>query len=165
MAGCSRIEYMADLIIEFLKDYGYLGMGIMAFLAGTVVPITSEVLLVFFLGIGLNAVGLTVAATIGNTLGGITCFMIGYLTTKEKVQKFFKVPDRRMKRADMLIQKYGYWTAAFSFLPVLGEVFLLSLGIMRVDRFKVISLMALGKLFRYSLVVISAIGISKFFGF
>ena len=91
--------------------------------------------------------------------------MIGYLTTKEKVQKFFKVPDRRMKRADMLIQKYGYWTAAFSFLPVLGEVFLLSLGIMRVNRFKVISLMALGKLFRYSLVVISAIGISKFFGF
>ncbi len=156
---------MADLIIEFLKDYGYLGMGIMAFLAGTVVPITSEVLLVFFLGIGLNAVGLTLAATIGNTLGGVTCFMIGYLTTKEKVQKFFKVPDRRMKRADMLIQKYGYWTAAFSFLPVLGEVFLLSLGIMRVNRFKVISLMALGKLFRYSLVVISAIGISKFFGF
>lgn len=165
MAGCGRIEYMADLIIEFLKDYGYLGMGIMAFLAGTVVPITSEVLLVFFLGIGLNAVGLTLAATIGNTLGGVTCFMIGYLTTKEKVQKFFKVPDRRMKRADMLIQKYGYWTAAFSFLPVLGEVFLLSLGIMRVNRFKVISLMALGKLFRYSLVVISAIGISKFFGF
>lgn len=156
---------MADLIIEFLKEYGYLGMGIMAFLAGTVVPITSEVLLVFFLGIGLNAVGLTLAATIGNTLGGVTCFMIGYLTTKEKVQKFFKVPDRRMKRADMLIQKYGYWTAAFSFLPVLGEVFLLSLGIMRVNRFKVISLMALGKLFRYSLVVISAIGISKFFGF
>ena len=33
---------MADLIIEFLKDYGYLGMGIMAFLAGTVVPIASE---------------------------------------------------------------------------------------------------------------------------
>ena len=156
---------MADLIIEFLKDYGYLGMGIMAFLAGTVVPITSEVLLVFFLGIGLNAVGLTLAATIGNTLGGVTCFMIGYLTTKEKVQKFFKVPDRRMNRADMLMQKYGYWTAAFSFLPVLGEVFLLSLGIMRVNRFKVISRMALGKLFRYSLVVISAIGISKFFGF
>lgn len=156
---------MAELIIEFLKDYGYLGMGILAFLAGTVVPITSEVLLVFFLGIGLNAVGLTLAATVGNTLGGITCFMIGYLTTKEKVQKFFKIPDRRMKRADMLIQKYGYWTAAFSFLPVLGEVFLLSLGIMRVNRFKVISLMALGKLFRYSLVVMSAIGISKFFGF
>lgn len=165
MVLCGRIEYMAEVIIEFLKDYGYLGMGIMAFLAGTIVPITSEVLLVFFLGVGLNAIGLTLAATIGNTLGGITCFMIGYLTTKERVQKFFKIPDRRMKRADLLIQKYGYWTAAFSFLPVIGEVFLLSLGIMRVNRFKVISLMAAGKLFRYSLVVISAIGISKFFGY
>lgn len=164
MALCGRIEYMAEVIIEFLKDYGYLGMGIMAFLAGTIVPITSEVLLVFFLGVGLNAIGLTLAATVGNTLGGITCFMIGYLTTKERVQKFFKIPDRRMKRADILIQKYGYWTAAFSFLPVIGEVFLLSLGIMRVNRFKVISLMAAGKLFRYALVVISAIGISKFFG-
>ena len=105
---------MADLIIEFLKDYGYWGMGIMAFLAGTVLPITSEVLLLFFLGVGLNAVGLVLAATVGNTIGGITCFMIGYLTTKEKVQKFFKVSDRRMKRADILIQKYGYWTAAWT---------------------------------------------------
>lgn len=156
---------MADLIIEFLKDYGYLGMGIMAFLAGTIVPITSEVLLVFFLGVGLNAIGLTLAATIGNTLGGITCFMIGYLTTKEKVQKFFKVPDRRMKRADMLIQKYGYWTAVFSFLPVIGEVFLLSLGVMRVNRYKVFALMATGKLFRYAFVVFSAMGIAKFFGY
>ena len=165
MACRCGIQYMADLIIEFLKDYGYWGMGIMAFLAGTVLPITSEVLLLFFLGVGLNAVGLVLAATVGNTIGGITCFMIGYLTTKEKVQKFFKVSDRRMKRADILIQKYGYWTAAFSFLPVLGEVFLLSLGVMRVNRMKVIVLMAAGKLFRYAFVVISAIGIAKFFGY
>ena len=165
MARCGGIVRMVDLIIEFLKDYGYWGMGIMAFLAGTIVPITSEVLLLFFLGVGLNAVGLVLAATVGNTIGGITCFMIGYLTTKEKVQKFFKVSDRRMKRADILIQKYGYWTAAFSFLPVLGEVFLLSLGVMRVNRMKVIVLMAAGKLFRYAFVVVSAIGIAKFFGY
>ena len=152
---------MADLIIEFLKDYGYLGMGIMAFLAGTVVPITSEVLLVFFLGIGLNAVGLTLAATIGNTLGGVTCFMIGYLTTKEKVQKFFKVPDRRMKRADMLIQKYGYWTAMFSFVPAIGEVVLLVLGIMRVNKYKVIAVMAFGKFARYAFIAASFYGFSN----
>lgn len=44
--GCSGI--MVEVVIEVLKDYGYLGMGVLAFLAGTVVPITSEVLLVFF---------------------------------------------------------------------------------------------------------------------
>ncbi len=156
---------MGELIIEFLKDYGYWGMGIMAFLAGTVLPITSEVLLVFFLGVGLSPIGLTLSAAAGNTMGGITCFMLGYLTDKAKVQRFFKVSDKKMKRAEILIQKYGYWTAAFSFLPVLGEVFLLSLGVMRASRLKVILLMAIGKIIRYAFVTISTIGIAKYFGF
>ncbi|MBP3408467.1 MAG: DedA family protein [Bacteroidaceae bacterium] len=156
---------MGELIIDFLKDYGYVGMGIMAFLAGTVLPIASEVLLVFFLGAGLNAVGLTLSATVGNVLGGITCFLFGYLAKKERVQAFFRIPDRRMRRADRLIDKYGYWTAFFSFVPAIGEVFLVALGIMRASKTKVFVLMALGKLLRYSLIVISAIGIAGFFGF
>jgi membrane protein YqaA with SNARE-associated domain len=81
------------------------------------------------------------------------------------VQRFFKVSDKKMKRAEILIQKYGYWTAAFSFLPVLGEVFLLSLGVMRASRLKVILLMAIGKIIRYAFVTISTIGIAKYFGF
>ena len=60
---------MFETIVEFLKDYGYLGMGIIAFLAGTVVPITSEVVLIFFINIGLSAIGVTLAATVGNTIG------------------------------------------------------------------------------------------------
>lgn len=155
---------MGELILEFLKEYGYVGMGIMAFLAGTVLPIASEVLLVFFLGAGLNALGLTAAATIGNILGGITCFLFGYLANKERVQSFFKISDRKMRRADRLIEKYGYWTAFFSFVPAIGEVFLVALGIMRANKSKVFILMALGKLLRYSLIVISAIGLANFFG-
>lgn len=151
---------MAELIIEFLKDYGYLGMGIMAFLAGTVVPIASEVLLIFFLGAGLNAVALTLCATLGNVLGGITCFMAGYLAKKEWVQSFFKIPDRRMRRADRLIGRYGYWTAFFSFVPAIGEVVLIVLGIMRASRGKVFVVMALGKLLRYTLITASAIGVA-----
>ena len=152
-----------DAVIEFLKDYGYWGMGILAFLAGTVVPITSEVVLVFFLDIGLSAVGVTLAATAGNTLGGITCFMLGYLTSKERVMSVLKIPPRRMKRADKLIQKYGYWTAAISFVPVIGEVLLVTLGVMRVNKYKVLLVMAVGKLVRYAFITMSYTGISNFF--
>ena len=165
LAYNSSVERMGELIIDFLKDYGYVGMGIMAFLAGTVLPIASEVLLVFFLGAGLNAVWLTLSATVGNVLGGVTCFLFGYLAKKERVQAFFRISDRRMRRADRLIDKYGYWTAFFSFIPAIGEVFLVALGIMRASKTKVFITMALGKLFRYSLIVISAIGIAEFFGF
>ena len=129
---------MLDCLIEFSKDYGYLGMAFISFLAGTVVPITSEVVLVFFLNLGLNPLILTLSAAAGNTLGGISCFLMGYLTNKERVQKFFKIPDRRMKRADKMIQKYGFWTASISFVPVIGEVLLVSLGVMRVNKYKVI---------------------------
>lgn len=150
-------------MIDFFKDYGYWGMGILSFLSGSIIPITSEVLLVFFLNLGLDAVGLTLVATLGNTLGGVTCFMLGYLTNKERVKKIFKISDKRMKRADIMIQKYGYWTAAISFVPAIGEVLLVVLGIMRVNRFKVITVMAIGKLVRYAFITASYIGVSGSF--
>ena len=156
---------MVEPIVEFFKDYGYWGMGMLAFLSGTIVPIASEVLQVFFLGLGLNAVGITLAATLGNTLGGITCFMLGTLASKEWLLRFFKIPEKRMKRADRMIQKYGYWTAAISFVPALGEALLVMLGVMRVNRTKVIVVMALGKLIRYGLITATYLGISNYFGF
>ena len=89
-------------------------MGVLAFLSGSIVPITSEVLLVFFLSMGLNAVWLTLVATLGNTLGGVTCFFVGWLADKNRVIKMFKITPRRMQRADRIIQRYGYWAAAIS---------------------------------------------------
>ena len=156
---------MNEQIIEFFKEYGYLGMGASAFLSGTVVPVASEVLLVFFLSTGLNAILLTVSATIGNSLAGLTCFLAGYLAKKEKVMAFFRISDKKMKRADRLIGKYGLWTAFFSFLPAIGEVLLIALGFMRADKTKVLLYMTLGKLVRYSMITISAIGVANFFGF
>jgi membrane protein YqaA with SNARE-associated domain len=151
---------MVETLIEFLKDYGYWGMALLSFLSGSVIPIASEALLLLFLGLGLNALWLTIVATFGNTLGGITCFMLGYLTDKRTVQRVFRISDKKMLRADSMIQRYGYWTAALSFLPVIGEVILVTLGIMRVDKYKVFAIMAIGKLARYAFVVFSYYGIS-----
>ena len=156
---------MVDTLVEFFKDYGFWGMGVLAFLSGSVVPIASEALLLLFLGLGLNAVGITLVATLGNTLGGITCFMLGTLASKEWLLRFFKIPEKRMKRADRMIQKYGYWTAAISFVPALGEALLIMLGVMRVNKTKVIIVMALGKLIRYGLITATYLGISNYFGF
>ena len=91
---------MGEQIIEFLKEYGYFGMGATAFLSGTILPVASEVLLVFFLSAGLNAIWLTLSAALGNSLAGVVCFMSGYLAKKEQVQKFFRISDKKMKRAD-----------------------------------------------------------------
>ena len=156
---------MVDTLIDFFKDSGFWGMGVLAFLSGTIVPIASEALLLFFLSLGLNAVGITLVATLGNTLGGITCFMLGTLASKEWLLRFFKISEKRMKRADRMIQKYGYWAASISFVPALGEALLVMLGIMRVNKTKVIIVMALGKLIRYALITATYLGVSSYFGF
>ena len=161
----SSFEPMVEPIVEFFKDYGYWGMGMLAFLSGTIVPVASEVLQVFFLGLGLNAVGITLAATLGNTLGGITCFLLGSLASKEWVLHFFNVPEKQIIRADAIIQKYGFLAAGLSFVPVIGDVLLIMLGIMRVGKTKVIVVMALGKLARYAFITASYFGIAELFGF
>ena len=156
---------MLELVIEFFKDYGYWGMGMLAFLSGTIVPVASEVLQLFFLSVGLNAVGITLVATLGNTLGGITCFLLGMLAKKEWVLRFFNVSEKNMKKADMIVQKYGYWAAAFSFAPFIGEVLVIVLGMLRANPIKVIVVMALGKFVRYAFISASYLGVAEVFGF
>ena len=139
-------------------------MGVLAFLSGSIVPITSEVLLVFFLSVGLNAVALTLVASFGNTLGGITCFFMGRIVSKERAVAFFKITPRRMQRADRIIQRYGYWAAAISFVPVIGETLLVMLGVMRVSWWRVAIVMAVGKLIRYAFIAFSYTGVMQLLG-
>ncbi|MBO7230983.1 MAG: DedA family protein [Bacteroidaceae bacterium] len=152
---------MVETLVEFFKDYGYWGMGVFAFLSGTIVPIASEVLMLFFLGIGLDAVGVTLAATLGNTLGGVTCFALGLLVKKEWLMRFFRISEKQMARADRIIEKYGFWAAGLSFLPAIGEVILMLLGILRANKAKVIVVMAVGKFIRYALLTASYVGLTS----
>ena len=79
------------------------------------------------------------------------------------MSRLFRIPEKKMKRADRLIQKYGYWSAALSFLPAIGEVILVALGIMRVNKYKVIAVMTIGKFARYAFVVASFYGVARMF--
>ena len=154
-----------DLIVRFFSEYGYLGMGLMAFLSGSVLPLTSEVLLMLLLGMGLNSMGLVVVSTIGNTIGGITCFYTGRIVKKEKVGRLFRVPEKRMRQADRIIQKYGFWASFLSFVPLVGTAILLTLGMLRVNPVKVTLVMMLGKFLRYLLVAASYTGFTGLFNF
>jgi membrane protein YqaA with SNARE-associated domain len=154
-----------DFLVEFLSAYGYLGMGVMAFLSGSVLPLTSEVLMILLLGMGLNSFPLVLVSTLGNTIGGVTCFYTGRIVQKETVQRLFKVSDRRMRQADRLIQRYGFWASFFSFVPLIGTAILLTLGVMRVSWWRVTLVMMFGKFLRYLLVAISYTGFTEMFPF
>ena len=157
MAGCCNYRIM-DWLVDFLSGYGYLGMGIGTFIAGSVLPMASEVLLLLFLGMGLNPLGLLISATIGNTLGGFSCYYTARLAKREWVERLFNVSHKRMVRARRIVQRVGVWAAFLSFVPLLGTAILLILGFMRVNPLKFAFTMTLGKFARYLIVVLSYTG-------
>ena len=80
-----------DAFLHYLTEWGYIGMFISAFLAGTILPFSSEAVLLACIGLGLDPVWSTISTTAGNALGGLTCYWIGHLGKMEWIEKYLKV--------------------------------------------------------------------------
>ena len=65
----------AFFMFEF--EIGYWGLFISSFLAATIIPVTSEALLILMLSMGYDPLISLTSATIGNTLGGWLNYIIG----------------------------------------------------------------------------------------
>lgn len=148
-----------DSLIQFLIDWGYLGMFISAFLAGTVLPFSSEAVLLACVGLGLDPVLSTLSTTAGNALGGFTCYWIGRLGKIEWIEKYLGVSSKQMNKAEKFIQGKGSWIAFLSFLPVIGDAILVVLGLMRANVWIVSVSMTAGKLARYAILVATTLKI------
>lgn len=148
-----------DSLIQFLIDWGYLGMFISAFLAGTVLPFSSEAVLLACVGLGLDPILSTLSTTAGNALGGFTCYWIGRLGKIEWIEKYLGVSNKQMNKAERFIQGKGSWIAFLSFLPVIGDAILVVLGLMRANVWIVSVSMTAGKLARYAILVATTLKI------
>lgn len=146
-----------------MTDWGYWGMFLSAFLAGTILPFSSEAVLLACVGLGLDPVWSTLATTAGNTLGGLTCYWIGHLGKMEWIEKYFKVDQKQLDKAVRFIHGKGAWMALFSFLPVIGDAILIALGLMRANVWIVGFSMTIGKLGRYAILVATTLGLLKLF--
>ncbi|MCK9179414.1 MAG: DedA family protein [Bacteroides sp.] len=154
-----------DTFIAFLIDWGYWGMFIASLLAGSAFPFSSEVILLGLLhpSIGLNATLCVLTATIGNTLGGMTCYSIGRAGKLEWIKKIFKVSEQRLQSMVKFLNKRSAFMAFFTFLPGLGTVIAITLGFLRSHIGVVIISMFTGKLSRYIVVAMAAKGIFSYF--
>lgn len=150
-----------DAIINFLIEWGYVGMFLAAFLAGTVVPFSSEVVLAALVhpSTGLNPVICVVSATIGNFLGSLTCYWLGHLGKMEWLVKYFHMNQAKIERMQDYLHNRSAFMAFFAFVPIIGSIIAVALGFLRSNLLIVSISMFLGKLFRYIIVVLAALGI------
>ena len=147
-----------------LIGYGPWGMFLSAFLAGSILPFSSEVVMVALLAVGVNPWVLFVAASAGNTLGGVSCYCVGRIASPEWLQRTFRIKDKYMQRARTLVDRWGIWMGLLCWLPLLGSALLLTLGIMRSRPLLTNLMMILGRTLRYAFVLLSALGVIRWIG-
>lgn len=142
-----------DTIIGFLTGYGYLGMLLASFLAGSFFPFSSEAVMVGLMATGLDPWQLAMYGTIGNVLGSMFNYYVGRLGKTEWFEKYLHVKPKDMERAERFVAGRGAWMGFFAFVPVLGSAITILLGLMRSNIVITFIAITLGKIFRYIILI------------
>lgn len=127
-----------------------------AFLAATILPFYSEILLFGLLHQDYSVWGLWLAATAGNTLGAVVNWWLGLFLLRYQHKKWFYFKPRQIEKAQRWFQKYGVWSLLMAWAPIGGDVLTLVAGIMRVRLWLFLVLVGIGKGIRYLIVLAAA---------
>ncbi len=129
-------------MFDFSAEAGFIGLFVASFVAATVLPGGSEFVLIAVIHKHPEAVWQAVGvATAGNTLGGMTSYLVGRL-----------IPNRAQHKAIIYLHKYGYWSLLFSWVPLVGDALAVAAGWLRFNPWLALLLFGIGKLVRYALV-------------
>ncbi|MEO5343818.1 MAG: DedA family protein [Gammaproteobacteria bacterium SHHR-1] len=124
-----------------------------AFLAATLLPFYSEVVLFALLREGGDAVLLVAVATLGNTLGAVVNWYLGRYLLHFQQRRWFYFSPAQIERAQAWFQRYGFWSLLLAWAPVGGDALTLIAGIMKVRLWLFLLLVGGGKALRYISVV------------
>ncbi len=140
---------MAELL-AFLTEYGYIGLFIAAFLAATILPFSSEIVFTGLLySTNANVWTCIVAATLGNWLGGMTCYYLGRLGKTEWISRYLRIPAEKVNYWQNKIQGKAALAAFFSFLPAIGDFIAIAAGYLRANVWLTAISILLGKFIRF----------------
>ena len=138
--------------MDYFTELGYLGLFLSSFLAATILPLSSEVVLSALLLNDLPPVALVVVATTGNVLGSLTNYALGYWVSLEVVKRWLKISDDTFVQAEQRFVKYGIFSLFFAWVPIIGDPLTLIAGVLRIRLLWFIILVTAGKLMRYVVI-------------
>lgn len=136
-----------------LESFSYIGLFGVSFISATLYPLASEAFVVTFLLKGFSPVLVLLIATFGNSLGSLSSYMIARMGESFILEKYFSKTLKKLSAMNANFQKYGFIYAFLTFLPVVGDIFALGLGLAKYSFFKTAIFIILGKGFRYALLI------------
>jgi len=138
------------------QEYGIIGLFLNSLLSATAIPLPTEILTSALL-IGGENIGLVVIALIiGSTIGGILNYFIGFGGNK-LIKKMRKKSDteKQNEKHNKILDKFG-WSAIFfaAWIPIIGDLILISAGIKKMKFVKFLIFMISGKIIKTIIVVL-----------
>ncbi len=129
-------------------EYSLLGLFVSAFLSSTILPGSSEVLLVALATHGeVPYSNLLAVATVGNTLGGMTSWGLGWIIAlRYPLTTLSKAAHRR---AVDRVRQWGSPILLLSWVPILGDPLCVAAGWLRVSWLGALLFIGVGKALRY----------------
>lgn len=140
-------------IIGLLVKWGYWGMLLAAFLAGSFFPFSSEAVMAGLQAAGLEPLPLVIYGSIGNVLGSLFNYGVGRMGKMEWIEKYLHVKQESLDKAERFMAGRGAWMGFFAFLPLLGSAITIVLGLTRANFGISILSITLGKVLRYIVLV------------
>jgi len=129
-----------------------------AFLAATLLPFYSEVLVV---GLVLDRpqewIWIWLVASLGNTLGSAVNWALGRYLLRFQDRKWFPFKSGGLSRSQRWFQKYGVWSLLMAWAPVGGDALTFLAGVMRVNFSLFWLLTFIGKAARYLVLIMVTI--------
>jgi len=128
----------------------YVSLFFSALIAATVFPAQSEMVLVYLVQQAAHPVwALVVVASIGNVLGSVINYALGYSVHRFKDSRWFPASPKQMDRAQAFYAKWGRYSLLASWVPIIGDPITVVAGVLR-DRFLIfLILVAIAKSGRY----------------
>ena len=136
--------------------YGYAGLFLAAFLAATILPLSSEIVLTALLINGFDPVALVTVATCGNVLGAFTNYAIGFWGSLFLIRKILRMTEQEFDTARQRFAKYGTACLFFAWVPVIGDPLTVVAGALKINFTLFALLVTAGKLARYAVIAAAA---------
>ena len=138
---------------------GYFGLFGAAFMAATLLPAQSELVLAAMIATGRQDVAiLLIVATAGNVLGSTVNWAVGRFLASKRDARWFPVPARALARAEQWYSRWGLWTLLLAWLPVVGDPLTLAAGLLRAPIAAFIAIVTIAKAARYVFIAAAVLG-------
>ena len=132
----------------------YFQLLIISFLAATILPLSSELVLsTMLLTDSFDKYLLLVVASFGNIFGSSVNWYLGKKILILKDKKWFPVNEKQIAKSEMYFKKYGIWSLLLAWVPIIGDPLTVIAGILKINFFTFLLLVSISKTSRYIFLI------------